>query len=242
MLFLKKGKRGREHAHRTTQHIQLGFTLSVALVALGDRPPALAHRIIPPCAMLPLLTPLPLIEPLAMHPGSSIVAHTTELLALSPIQTAIEAIRDTAQVIYRPSVIFLTTAGVGALIGVGINAWEAGRKYRVSAGSSLLTEDDFGFLLACITIDAIGAGSLLLPGGEIDDVVWAPLSAFILRALFQSDLISAIDFIKELLPFSDVLPIATIAWLLRYGFPDSPLSRALGVRPCNIKDDKSLGS
>jgi hypothetical protein len=87
-------------------------------------------------------------------------------------------------------------------------------------------------LAACIVIDGIGDSSFLLPGiGEIEDVVWAPLSAYILSALFGSNVVAGIDFMKEILPGSDIIPVAITAWIIKYKFPKSPVASALGLKP-----------
>jgi hypothetical protein len=72
--------------------------------------------------------------------------------------------------------------------------------------------------LACsLVIDAVGYGSFLLPGlGESTDAGWAPISAILVQALYSSRLLSSLDFVKELLPFTDILPIASIGWCLEY--------------------------
>eukprot|EP01039_Chlorochromonas_danica_P007090 gene7090-7841_t len=78
-------------------------------------------------------------------------------------------------------------------------------------------------LFFCLFIDAIGDSSFVLPGvGEVGDAAWAPLSALAVRSLFQSDIIAFIDFAKEILPFTDIIPLATAMWLLQYVFVDSP--------------------
>lgn len=78
-------------------------------------------------------------------------------------------------------------------------------------------------LFFCLFIDAIGDSSFVLPGvGEVGDAAWAPLSALAVRSLFQSDVIAFIDFAKEILPFTDIVPLATAMWLLQYVFVDSP--------------------
>lgn len=85
-------------------------------------------------------------------------------------------------------------------------------------------------LLVCIVIDLIGDSSFAIPGvGELEDVAWAPISAFSLRALFGSNAIAGLDFIKEALPFTDIVPIATITWLLTYVLPENPVGEALGI-------------
>lgn len=83
-------------------------------------------------------------------------------------------------------------------------------------------------LILCILIDLTGDASFLLPGiGEVEDVAWAPISAFLLKSIFDSNLIGTLEFAKEILPFSDIVPLATLCWSLQYVFPDSPLARTL---------------
>ena len=68
-------------------------------------------------------------------------------------------------------------------------------------------------LLACVLVDAIGFSSFLLPGiGELGDVGWAPLQAWFLYFMFGSVRMSGIGFMEEILPGTDFVPSATIAW------------------------------
>jgi hypothetical protein len=62
---------------------------------------------------------------------------------------------------------------------------------------------------------------------------WAPLSALAVSVLFKSRAVGAVDFVKEALPFSDVLPVATLSWALKYLYPDSKLTKLLGLSNLN---------
>ena len=85
-------------------------------------------------------------------------------------------------------------------------------------------------LFFCLAIDFAGDSSFILPGvGEVEDIAWAPVSAFLVKNLFDSNLAGQLDFAKEILPFSDVVPLATICWSLQYIFPDSPLAKKLNL-------------
>ena len=87
-------------------------------------------------------------------------------------------------------------------------------------------------------IDLGGDVSFLLPGvGELEDAAWAPISSIALAYLFGSNTIAGIDFAKEILPFTDILPVATIAWLLQNVYYDSSLSGWLGL---SVTKDKPL--
>jgi hypothetical protein len=52
--------------------------------------------------------------------------------------------------------------------------------------------------------------TLPLGVGEVEDVIWAPLSSLALVYLFGSTSVAGLDFLKEILPFTDVLPVATL--------------------------------
>jgi hypothetical protein len=71
----------------------------------------------------------------------------------------------------------------------------------------------------CIIMDVIGMASYIIPGwGEFADLVWAPISGFAFYKLFggRFGLIGGVlDFLEEVLPFTDVIPSFTIAWFIR---------------------------
>ena len=73
-----------------------------------------------------------------------------------------------------------------------------------------------------------------LPGlGETGDLAWAPVSAILVRALYQSNVLASIDLLEEVLPFTDVLPTATIGWACEY----TPLGGVLPfLRPGGDRD------
>lgn len=79
-------------------------------------------------------------------------------------------------------------------------------------------------LLVSILIDLIGDGSLVVPGlGGASDFIWAPVSALLVRLLYGSNVLAAINLVEELLPFTDVIPTATIAFLLEFFFGKAEL-------------------
>lgn len=90
---------------------------------------------------------------------------------------------------------------------------------------------DFFKLLICVAVDSIGTSSELVPFfGEIADVAWAPIAALILRSLFGSnDVVFVLEFVEEILPFTDFLPLATICWVVDTFFAESDLARLLQV-------------
>lgn len=70
--------------------------------------------------------------------------------------------------------------------------------------------------------DAIGMLSFAIPGiGEFSDVIWAPLSAWIMTRMYKGKIgqaAGAVTFIEELIPGTDFIPSFTIMWLYTYVF------------------------
>jgi hypothetical protein len=74
-------------------------------------------------------------------------------------------------------------------------------------------------LIAAIIIDLIGNASYFLPVvGEGADIVWGLLSGGILMsALFPNHKKgAAINVVEEILPGTDIVPTASILWLIDY--------------------------
>ena len=93
-----------------------------------------------------------------------------------------------------------------------------------------ITWDQWVKLLLCVLIDAVGDSSFLIPGvGEVEDIAWAPISAFLVRKIFQSDVVGNIEFVKEILPFTDAIPLASSLWVLETLLPDNGLNKLLGL-------------
>jgi len=73
-----------------------------------------------------------------------------------------------------------------------------------------------GKLAVSLLIDAIGSFSYLIPGvGEAGDIAWAPIQGVLLSAMYSESTPYAAQFgfIEELLPFTDIIPTATLCWL-----------------------------
>lgn len=68
--------------------------------------------------------------------------------------------------------------------------------------------------------DAVGMLSFAIPGiGEFSDVIWAPLSAWIMTRMYKGKIgqaAGAVTFIEELIPGTDFIPSFTIMWLYTY--------------------------
>ena len=74
-------------------------------------------------------------------------------------------------------------------------------------------------ILVCIGLDIIGNMSYIIPAlGEFSDVLWAPISAMLFLKLFGGKvgkIGAAINFVEEIIPFTDIIPTFTIAWFVK---------------------------
>ena len=77
-------------------------------------------------------------------------------------------------------------------------------------------------LILGIVFDLIGSASFLIPGvGEFSDVIWAPVSAWLMTRLYKgtSGKVGAVvAFIEEAMPMLDFIPSFTLMWLYTYVF------------------------
>lgn len=75
-------------------------------------------------------------------------------------------------------------------------------------------------LVLGILFDAIGMLSFTIPLiGEFSDVIWAPLSAYLMTKLYKGSIgrIGGVfSFIEEIVPFTDIIPSFTIMWFYTY--------------------------
>ncbi|GAA4269632.1 hypothetical protein [Hyunsoonleella aestuarii] len=73
-----------------------------------------------------------------------------------------------------------------------------------------------------LLFDTIGYISFIIPGiGEFSDIVWAPLSGWIMTKLYKGkpgNIAGVISFIEEVMPGLDVIPTFTLMWLYTYVF------------------------
>lgn len=80
--------------------------------------------------------------------------------------------------------------------------------------------DRYKKLIIGIILDAIGMVSFTLPLiGEFGDVIWAPLSAFILAKMYKGTtgkVAGVVGFIEELAPGLDIVPTFTLTWIYHY--------------------------
>lgn len=84
-------------------------------------------------------------------------------------------------------------------------------------------EKKYQMLLMSIIFDGVGMLSFVIPFvGEFSDVIWAPLSAFIMYKMYngmEGKVASAVSFIEEAGIFgTDFLPTFTLMWLYKNVF------------------------
>lgn len=71
-----------------------------------------------------------------------------------------------------------------------------------------------------IVFDGIGMLSFTIPIiGELSDVVWAPIAAYLLSKMYKGrigKIGGVIEFVGQILPFSDIVPTFTLTWIYFY--------------------------
>ena len=75
-------------------------------------------------------------------------------------------------------------------------------------------------LAVSLVLDVIGSSSYLVPVlGEFTDLAWAPVFAVCVAAMYSesSPYMHYVGLVEELLPFTDIIPTATLAWLRENG-------------------------
>jgi len=73
-----------------------------------------------------------------------------------------------------------------------------------------------------VFFDTLGMITYIFPGiGEFVDVLWAPISAWIMTKLYKGKpgkVAAVINFVEEALPGFDIIPTFTLMWLYTYVF------------------------
>lgn len=85
----------------------------------------------------------------------------------------------------------------------------------------VITDDNkFRNLIFGLIFDGIGMLSFTIPLiGEFSDVIWAPLSGFLMIWMYKGllgKIGGTITFLEEILPFSDFMPTFTLIWIYNY--------------------------
>jgi len=83
---------------------------------------------------------------------------------------------------------------------------------------------------ACVILDMLGNATYFVPGvGELGDAVFAPASAVMMKMLFERNGIAALNGCEEILPGTDIMPTASLAWFMQTMMPDSFITRMFGL-------------
>lgn len=84
----------------------------------------------------------------------------------------------------------------------------------------MFKKNPFSYLFLSILFDAIGMLSYLIPFfGEFSDIVWAPISGWLMSKMYsskQGKIAAIIQTIEELIPGFDVIPTFTLMWLYTF--------------------------
>jgi hypothetical protein len=163
---------------------------------------------------------LPLALPL-------VVALLAAVCALGLAATLTYASTRSGRALLTPLVQPLAHTLLSTPVGQGLVYNIGPRPTPVSLCRSILPTDMWFRLALSIVLDGLGSASYLLPGlGEGFDLAWAPIQTVLIMALYNhNNAPSAMDYLKyvsmaeELLPFTDILPTATIGWCMEYGIP-----------------------
>lgn len=90
-----------------------------------------------------------------------------------------------------------------------------------------------------LLLDGIGMLSFAIPGiGEFSDVIWAPISGWLMTRLYTGKLgqvAGAIAFAEELIPGLDVIPTFTIMWFYTYVFKKADKENVIEVNKTSGK-------
>ncbi len=110
-------------------------------------------------------------------------------------------------------------------------------KYYERVTQKASVSPDYGKLLICLAIDLIGSSSELIPIlGEFTDILTAPIAATLLQNLFGgSKIIFFFELTEEILPFTDIIPFATLCWVVDTYFPDSDIASVFQLGQFNAK-------
>lgn len=72
-------------------------------------------------------------------------------------------------------------------------------------------------LMKSLAIDALGMATYLIPAlGEAADIVIAPIVSILIYAVHRTTFGAIAGFLEEIIPFTDIIPSATIIWVYRY--------------------------
>jgi hypothetical protein len=93
------------------------------------------------------------------------------------------------------------------------------RPTPVSVFRQILPQGMWSKLFLSLFIDLIGSSSYLLPVvGEGLDLAWAPMQTILIMSMYDSTSpnLKYVSFVEEIMPFTDIVPTATIGWACEF--------------------------
>lgn len=97
-----------------------------------------------------------------------------------------------------------------------------------------MKNEKYKLLRQGLLFDIIGMSTMAIPlVGPFLDIIWAPFAAKKMGDMYKGTdgkIASAIVFIEEILPFTDVIPTFTLMWLYTYVWKKQPTPRTIEVR------------
>jgi|TARA_R110001592_G_scaffold124591_1_gene333636 hypothetical protein len=98
---------------------------------------------------------------------------------------------------------------------------------------SILKNKKYKQLLMGLLFDGIGMLSFVIPFvGEFSDIVWAPLSGWLMTRMYKGKLGQAagiFTFVEEIIPGFDIIPSFTLMWLYTYVFKGAKKGQTIEV-------------
>lgn len=156
---------------------------------------------------------LPLLFPLLLL---GLVAALTVLAAGLILALSSRTGRARVEAVMDPIVRKLTHTSTGQQL-----LYETGpRPSPLKVAKTFAPKGKWERLLLSLALDTVGASSYLVPVlGELTDLAWAPIFAICVAAMYSesSPYAHYVGLIEELLPFTDIIPTATLAWFRENG-------------------------
>jgi hypothetical protein len=176
-------------------------------------PLATALVVLSPIVLGIAIAGLPFLIPILVVVGTILLSFSGIIVALC---ASTSAGRQYVASMAGPAVTYVISSASGQSL-----VYDTGpRPTPVSVARLVLPTELVAKLLVSLTMDLIGSSSYLLPVvGEGFDLAWAPIQTILIMAMYDdvAPNLKYLSFIEEVLPFTDVVPSATIGWLTEFG-------------------------
>jgi hypothetical protein len=136
---------------------------------------------------------------------------------------------------------FLSSGGNNGGVGNGSN--NPNKTFIRADAVTTRVDPDFGKLLICLLIDIVGSSSEMIPIlGEFTDIISAPIAATVLQSVYGSKILFFFEFAEEILPFTDIIPFATLCWVIDTYLPESDVAAVLQIGKFNNENRDRLAN